>query len=99
MRALTGRAAGAHPDFAMATPAWKTAADLTEGYLTLNSVMLRKYEMHELVALQAELDRAAREIRGTIVPQDDVDGAQKRNRKLLRISQALTVIQASRTRR
>ena len=80
----------------MATPAWKTASDVTEGFLTINSVMLKKYEAHELVALQAELDRSAREIRGTIVAQDDLEGSQKRNRKLLRISQALTVIQAYR---
>lgn len=82
----------------MATPAWKVASDVTEGFLTLNSVMLKKYEAHELVALQAELDRSAREIRGTIVAQDDLDGSQKRNRKLLRISQALTVIQAYRVK-
>lgn len=80
----------------MATPAWKVASDVTEGFLTLNSVMLKKYEAHELVALQAELDRSAREIRGTVVAQDDLEGSQKRNRKLLRISQALTVIQAYR---
>ncbi len=80
----------------MATPAWKVASDVTEGFLTLNSVMLRKYEAHELVALQAELDRSAREIRGTIIAQDDLEGSQKRNRKLLRISQAVTVIQAFR---
>ncbi len=82
----------------MAAPAWKTAADLTEGFLSLNSVMLKKFEAHELVALQAELEKAAREARSTIVPQDDVDASQKKNRKLLRISQALTVIQAFRIR-
>jgi len=83
----------------MAAPAWKVASDVSEGYLTLNSVMLKKYEPHELVAVQAELDRAARELRGTVVPADDVDGNQKKNRKLLRISQALTILQAARTRR
>jgi hypothetical protein len=82
----------------MAAPAWKVASDITEGYLTLNSVMLRKYEAHELVAVQTELDRAARELRGTIIPQDDADASQKRNRKLLRISQAITIIQAFRIR-
>lgn len=82
----------------MATPAWKTASDITEGYLTINTVMLKKYEAHELVALQAELDRSAREIRGAVIPQDDADASQKRNRKLLRISQALTIIQAYRIR-
>jgi hypothetical protein len=82
----------------MATPAWKTASDVTEGFLTLNSVMLKKYEAHELVALQTELDRSARELRGTVVPPDDADASQKKNRKLLRISQAITVIQAYRIR-
>jgi len=82
----------------MAAPAWKTAADLTEGYLSLNSVMLKKFEAHELVALQAELEKAARETRSTVVPQDDADASQKKNRKLLRISQSLTVIQAFRVR-
>jgi hypothetical protein len=82
----------------MAAPAWKTAADITEGYLSLNSVMLKKFEAHELVALQAELEKAARETRSTVVPQDDADASQKKNRKLLRISQSLTVIQAFRIR-
>ena len=83
----------------MANPAWKTASEVAEGYLTLNSVMLRKYEPHELSSLQAELEKSARELRGTVVPADDVDGNQKKNRKLLRISQALTVLQAARSRR
>ena len=83
----------------MANPAWKTASEVAEGYLTLNGVMLRKYEPHELSSLQAELEKAARELRGTVVPSDDVDGNQKKNRKLLRLSQALTILQAARTRR
>ena len=61
--------------------------------------MLKKFEGHELVAVQAELERTAREIRGTVVPQDDLEATQKRNRKLLRISQALTILQAARSRR
>ena len=66
--------------------------------MTINSVMLKKFEAHELVALQAELERSARETRGTIVPQDDADASQKKNRRLLRISQSLTVLQAFRIR-
>jgi hypothetical protein len=82
----------------MAAPAWKIASDVTEGFLTLNTVMLKKFEGHELIAVQTELERSAREIRGTVVPQDDIDGAQKKNRKLLRVSQAITVLQAFRIR-
>ena len=39
----------------MATPAWKMAADLSEGYVTLNPVSLKKYERHEVDALAVEL--------------------------------------------
>ena len=35
----------------MATPAWKMAADISEGYVTLNPVSLKKYEKHEVDAL------------------------------------------------
>ena len=76
----------------MAVPAWKIAADVAEGLLTLNPVLLKRYEPGELNALSAELDRVARDTRATVVPQDDNEGAQKRNRKLLRISQAVTVL-------
>ena len=82
----------------MATPAWKAASEVAEGYLTLNPVSLKKYEAHELDALQKELERLSRDLRGQVVPQDDTEAIQAKHRKLLRLSQAASVIQAWRAK-
>jgi hypothetical protein len=82
----------------MATPAWKAASELAEGYLTLNVVSLKKYEGHELDALQREIERLSRDLRGQVAPQEETEAAQARHRKLLRLSQATAVIQAWRVR-
>ena len=76
----------------MATPAWKMAADLSEGYVTLNPVSLKKYERHEVDALAKELEKLTRDLRSQIVPQDDAEASQTKNRKLLRLSQATVVL-------
>jgi len=82
----------------MAGPAWKAASDLAEGYLTLNPVSLKKYAGHELDSLQKELERLSRDLRGQLIPQDETEAIQLKNRKLLRLSQATMVIQAWRSR-
>jgi len=82
----------------VAGPAWKAASDLAEGYLTLNPVSLKKYAGHELDALQKELERLSRDLRGQAIPQDQTEAIQLKNRKLLRLSQAAMVIQAWRSR-
>jgi hypothetical protein len=76
----------------MATPAWKMAADLSEGYVTLNPVSLKKYERHEVDALAKELEKLTRDLRAQIVPQDDAEASQTKNRKLLRLSQATVAL-------
>jgi hypothetical protein len=82
----------------MANPAWKMAADLSEGYVTLNPVTLKKYERHEVDALAKELEKLSRDLRSQIVPQDDAEASQTKNRKLLRLSQATVVLQNWRMR-
>ncbi|HKC23845.1 MAG TPA: hypothetical protein VKF32_03840 [Thermoanaerobaculia bacterium] len=82
----------------MAAPAWKTAEDVAEGYVTLNVVSLKKFQPHELDQLQRELERVLRDTRTTIVPESDADKAQAKNRRLLRLSQATTVLNSYRSR-
>jgi hypothetical protein len=74
------------------------AADLSEGYVTLNPVSLKKYEKHEVDALAKELEKLTRDLRAQIVPQDDAEASQTKNRKLLRLSQANVVLQSWRVR-
>ena len=82
----------------MSGPAWKTAADVAEGYLTLSPPVLKKLPQGEMASLQSELEKAARDLRSQVIPADDSDGAQKRNRKLQRLSQAALVLSAFRSR-
>jgi hypothetical protein len=74
------------------------AADLSEGYVTLNPVSLKKYERHEVDALAKELEKLVRDLRAQTVPQDDAEASQTKNRKLLRLSQATVVLNSWRTR-
>lgn len=82
----------------MAAPAWKAAGELAEGYLTLNPVSLKKYESHELDTLQKEIEKLSRDLRGQAVSQEDTEAIQSKNRKLLRLSQATSVIHAWRVK-
>lgn len=77
----------------MATPAWKAASDLADGYLLLNPVTLKKYERHEVDALLAEIEKLSRELRGQTVTGDQTDAVQQKSRRLLRLSQAVVVLQ------
>ena len=82
----------------MASPAWKVATDVAEGYVLLNPVTLKRYESHELDALQKELEKLTRETRSATVATDDSDAAQTKSRKLLRLSQAGVVLANYRSR-
>ena len=82
----------------MAAPAWKTAADVAEGYITLNPVTLKRFLPAELDQLQRELEKVTRESRTLIVPENDADKAQSKNRRLLRLAQATTVLNSYRSR-
>ena len=82
----------------MAAPAWKTAEDVAEGYVTLNPVTLKKFQPQELDQLQRELERVVRDTRIIIVPENDPEKAQSKNRRLLRLSQATTVLHSYRSR-
>ena len=82
----------------MANPAWKVAADIAEGYVMLNPPYLKKYERHEVDALSKEMEKLARDLRGLVVATDDADANQAKNRKLLRLSQGMVVLQNWRTR-
>lgn len=68
------------------------ARDVSEGYILLNPVIMRKMTIPELQQLRFELDKVIRETRSTQPPQDDTMAQQQRNRKILRIQQAMLVI-------
>jgi hypothetical protein len=82
----------------MPSPPWKTAEDVAEGYFSLNMATLKRFQPQELEALARELEKVLRDTRAMIVTDNDAEKAQQKNRRMLRISQATTVLQSYRAR-
>ncbi len=68
------------------------ANQIADGLYLLNSNTLRGFAPGELGMLRQELEKLAREARSVVPPQDDAQALQARNRRIGRISSALTVI-------
>jgi len=75
------------------------ADQVAGGFTTLSSVQLRRMSAAEIDQLRFELERILRDLRSQIVPQDDLQALQVRNRKISRVNGALQQIQAFRGRR
>lgn len=68
------------------------ASQIADGYILVGSHTLRGYLKTELQTLRAELEKLQRETRAEVPPQDDAMALQARNRRIGRLSSALTVI-------
>jgi hypothetical protein len=76
----------------MGGSAWKMAQDITEGYITVNLTNLKKYTFQDLKQLSFELGKCERSLRGEQVDINDIDAVKGKNRRLQRISHALTIM-------
>jgi hypothetical protein len=68
------------------------ASQIADGYILVGSHTLKGYAKIELQTLRAELEKLQREARAEVPPQDDAMALQARNRKIGRLSSALTVL-------
>ena len=78
--------------------AYAMARDIAEGFVLLNTSVLKKFSPAELALLRRELERAQTEIRGDQPPANDIQAIQKRGRKISRISSAMLVLDTYRKR-
>jgi hypothetical protein len=69
------------------------AGQIVEGFLLVSTATLKGYARGDLQALKFELEKALRTTRAEVPPQDDALAQQGRNRKISRISSALSVLQ------
>lgn len=72
----------------------KYAADIGEGYVLLSPVLLRSYDLGALRELKVALELELRDTRSQLPPQDDLRAVQAKQRRLLRLNQALGVLRA-----
>jgi len=75
------------------------ANQIAEGYTLLTAVQLKRLSDAELDALQFELEKLLRDLRGQVIPADDVAGNQLKNRKISRVTNALQQVNLTRQQR
>ncbi len=83
----------------MGGSAFAMARDVGEGYILLNVNILKRMSPEELKQLRFEIDRLLTTIRGEQPPQDQVAELQSRNRKISRLTSAVSMINNQMTMR
>jgi hypothetical protein len=74
--------------------AWAMAKDVAEGYLLVTERTFVRYDRPQLDQLVFELDRALREVRGEAVPLEDLAAIKVKNRKISRLTGAMTMLKS-----
>jgi hypothetical protein len=75
------------------------ASQIAEGYILMSSATLKGFAPGDLQSLRHELERALRDVRAQVPPQDDAQATASRNRRIARLSSAVQVVQAQTTAR
>jgi hypothetical protein len=75
------------------------AGQVAGGFVLLSSATLKGFTPGELKAFKFELEKALRNVRSEVPPQDDALALQARNHKISRLSSALKVVQNQLTTR
>ncbi|MBE0617522.1 MAG: hypothetical protein IH608_06310 [Proteobacteria bacterium] len=70
----------------------KYAADVGEGYVLLSPVLLRAHDLGALRELKLALELQLRDTRAQLPPPDDLRAVQGKQRRVLRLNQALGVL-------
>ena len=78
--------------------AYTMVRDIAEGYIIATERTFLKFRPEDFLSFQFEADKLLREHRGTVVPAGDIDGTQKRQRKMQRLTLAMTIANAARSK-
>lgn len=74
------------------------AKDIAEGYVMVTERTYQRFESAQLDQLAFEMERALRDIRSDLSALDDMPTIQQRNRKLQRLTQALSMLRSGQAR-
>lgn len=77
----------------MGGSAYAMANSLMDGYILPSPVNLKRLTTEELRDLQFEIEKLLRDQRSIVPDQADTLALQKRNMRLLKLSQAMSVLQ------
>ena len=79
--------------------AYAMVRDIADGYIIATELTFRKFESADFLTFGFEADKLLREIRGSVPATGDVDATQKRQRRMQRLQQALTISNNVRARK
>lgn len=74
------------------------AKDIAEGYLLVTELTFLKLETAQLDQLAFEMERGLRDIRSDLSAQDDMPTIQQRNRRLQRLTGAISMLRGVQAR-
>jgi len=74
--------------------AFAMANQIADGHLLLNIHHLKRLGPADINVLKAELNKILRETRSNQPPLDEIELLQRRNRKISRINNAMTILNA-----
>jgi hypothetical protein len=78
--------------------AYNMVRDIAEGYIIATELTFKKFQTSDFNAFGFEADKLLREFRGTVVAAGDVDGTQKRQRRMQCLQQAMTIANSARAK-
>jgi hypothetical protein len=79
--------------------AYATVRDIADGYIIITELTFKQYKPPDFQNFLFEADKLLREIRATQPAVTDTDGIQKRQRRIQRVQQALTIANNVKARR
>ncbi len=78
--------------------AYNMVASVADGYIILTERTFKPYKPSDLTEFLFETDKLLREVRADQPPLDNQEAVQKRQRKMQRLQQALTIANAVKSR-
>jgi hypothetical protein len=69
------------------------AKDVADGFVTFNPLLIKPLDASAFKELLHQLKKTQQEARGSKFPTHDIDGIRKRNMRLQRLHQAITILE------
>jgi hypothetical protein len=79
--------------------AYSMVRDIAEGYVIPTELTFKRFTPGDFVMFGQETDKLLRELRANQVAATDVEAAQKRQRSIQRVQQAMTIARSVQSRR
>jgi len=78
--------------------AYNMVREMADGFIIVTERTFKTYKPNEMTEFQTEAEKYLREIRSNQPPVTDIEATKKRQRRMQRLQQSITVVNAVRAR-